>query len=602
MKSLKDDIQNSLKVLPKNPGIYKFIDAKGVIIYIGKAKNLKSRVQSYFSGKQESFKTKMLVKSISKIQTIIVQLESDALLLENNLIKTHQPKYNVLLKDDKTYPWIEVKKEPYPRIRTTRNKDDKNAMYFGPFPNVRYMNLMIKLIHDLFPIRTCSLDLSPEKIAKNKYSVCLEYHIGNCLGPCASKQEESDYDDMIQKTILLLEGKTHSLSQVLKDQMKAYAENYEFEQAEEIKKKLIGLDQYRNKSIVASQLHNLDVLCVDEIEDVFYFNYMVIKEGAIINAYNQKVSKKLNESMEDFILLNLPVIQDKFASSNRSIISNVKIQFVSKEFTFITPQKGDKKTLLELSINNVRHYFRNEKKKQVLVSEKKNNNRILETIKKDFKLSALPIHMECFDNSNLQGTNAVSACVVFKNGKPSKKDYRHFNVKTVTGPDDFETMKEVVYRRYQRILDEKKKLPDLIIIDGGKGQLHAANEALEQLGLKGKQSIVGIAKRLEELFFPGEKYPLHLDKRSESLKVIQHMRNEAHRFSIGHHRNKRSKALIKSQLENIPGIGPKTQAVLFQEFKTIESIKKATKNQLSKTIGPNKASLVLTYFAEDQSL
>ena len=596
MKSLKEDIENSLKVLPKKPGVYKFIDANDAIIYIGKAKNLKNRVQSYFSGKHEHFKTKMLVKSISKIETIVVQHEADALILENNLIKSHQPKYNVLLKDDKTYPWIEVRKEPFPRITTTRNKEHKNATYFGPFPNVRYMNVMIKLIHDLFPVRSCSLDLSPEKIAKNKYSVCLEYHIGNCLGPCASKQEERDYDDMVQKIVLLLEGKTYSLCQILKSQMKVYAENYEFEKAEEIKKTLIGLDQYRNKSIIASNLHDLDVLCVDEIEDAFYFNYMVIKEGAIVNAYNQKVSKKLNESMEDFILLNLSVLQEKFGSTNTSIITNVKIQFISKEFTFVTPQKGDKKNLLDLSENNVRHFVRNEKKKQVLASEKKNNTRILETLKKDFKLNTLPLHMECFDNSNLQGTNAVSACVVFKNGKPSKKEYRHFNVKTVIGPDDFETMKEVVYRRYKRLIDEKKKLPDLIVIDGGKGQLHAANEALDQLGLKGRQAIVGIAKRLEELFFPGDKHPLHLDKRSESLKVIQHMRNEAHRFSISHHRNKRSKVLVKSELENIPGIGPKTKALLFQKLKTIESIKKATISELSEIIGAKKATLLFHYF------
>ena len=602
MKSLREDIENSLKVLPKKPGIYKFIDANDAIIYIGKAKNLKNRVQSYFSGKYEHFKTKMLVKSISKIETIVVQHEADALILENNLIKSHQPKYNVLLKDDKTYPWIEVKKEPFPRISTTRNKRYKNATYFGPFPNVRFMNVMIKLIHDLFPVRSCSLDLSPEKIAKNKYSVCLEYHIGNCLGPCASKQEEKEYDDMVQKIILLLEGKTHSLYQILKSQMKVYAENYEFEKAEEIKKTLMGLDQYRNKSIIASDLHDLDVLCVDEIEDTFYFNYMVIKEGAIINAYNQKVSKKLSESMEDFILLNLSVLQEKFGSTNTSIVTNVKIQFISKEFTFVTPQKGDKKKLLALSENNVRHYVRNEKKKQVLISEKKNNTRILEILKKDFKLNVLPVHMECFDNSNLQGTNAVSACVVFKNGKPSKKEYRHFNIRTVSGPDDFETMKEVVYRRYKRLLDEKKKLPDLIVIDGGKGQLHAANEALKMLGLKGKQAIVGIAKRLEELFFPGDKHPLHLDKRSESLKVIQHMRNEAHRFSINHHRNKRSKAMVESELENIPGIGPKTKALLFQKLKTIESIKKATISELSEIIGAKKASLLFHYFDKNQNL
>lgn len=598
MKSLTEEITDSLKIIPNNPGVYHFIDSKGEIIYIGKAKNLKNRVHSYFSGKHDHFKTRLLVNSICKIEYLIVDNEADALLLENNLIKTHQPKYNVLLKDDKTYPWIEVKKEPFPRVRSTRKKDNKGSLYFGPFPNVRQMNLMINLIDDLFHVRTCSLDLSLNKIERKKYSVCLEYHIGNCKGPCESKQTMPEYDAMMGNIILLLEGKHKALFKLLKKQMTQFAEAYEFEKAEQLKKIMLGLNQYRTKSIIVSDLHDLDVLTIEEVDDVFYFNYMVIKEGAIMNAYNHKVNKKLNENPGDFIALNITVLKEKFNSRNKQIITNFPLDFPYRNYQFSTPQRGDKKKLLDLSLNNIKHYINNEKKKALLSQSKNHQTRILETIRKDFKLQTLPEHMECFDNSNLQGTNAVSACVVFKMGKPSKKEYRHFNVKTVSGPDDFETMKEVVYRRYKRLVSENKSLPDLIIIDGGKGQLNAANAALEELELKGKITIAGIAKRLEELFLPGEKHPLYLDKRSESLKVIQFMRNEAHRFSIAHHRNKRSKSALQSELENIKGIGPKSRELLFKEFKTIEQIKAAELSLLIKVMGPSKAKVVYNYYSK----
>jgi len=598
MNPLSDEIANSLKLLPNYPGVYQFLDVNGRIIYIGKAKNIKNRVQSYFSSKHDYYKTKILVQSIKKIEYHIVDSEEDALLLENNLIKTHQPKYNVLLKDDKTYPWIEVIKEPFPRVQTTRKKNNKDSLYFGPFPNVRNMNVMFKLIHDLFPVRTCSLDLSAQKIEQKKHSVCLEYHIGNCKGPCEALQSKSEYDEIIEKVILLLEGKTSQLIKILKAQMKDLSSKYEFEQAEEVKKIIDGLQQYRTKSIIVSEIHDLDVFSLVETGDSFYINYMIIKEGAVMNIYNQKIKKRLNESIVECALLNISLLKDKFGSVNKTIISNVEMNAKFNDYKFMIPIKGDKRKLLELSLSNINQYINNEKKKAILSNSKNHQKRILETIQKDFRLKTTPLHMECFDNSNLQGTNAVSACVVFKNGKPSKKDYRHFNVKTVSGPDDFETMREIVYRRYKRLLSESQSLPDLIIIDGGKGQLSAACQALKELDLEKKVAIVGIAKRLEEIFFPNDKHPLYLDKRSESLKVIQFMRNEAHRFSLKHHRDKRSKSALHSEFENINGIGQKTKESLFKKFKTIEAIKNARENELEEVVGASKAQIIKEYFKQ----
>ena len=598
MNSISDEIANSLKLLPDHPGVYQFLDASDRIIYIGKAKNIKNRVQSYFNSKHEYYKTKILVQSIKKIEYHIVDSEEDALLLENNLIKTYQPKYNVLLKDDKTYPWIEVIKEPFPRVQTTRKKNNKDSLYFGPFPNVRNMNVMFKLIHDLFPVRTCSLDLSAQKIEQKKHSVCLEYHIGNCKGPCEALQSKAEYDEIIEKVILLLEGKTSQLIKILKVQMKDLSSKYEFEQAEEVKKIIDGLQQYRTKSIIVSEIHDLDVFSLMETDDSFYINYMIIKEGAVMNIYNQKIKKRLNESIAECALLNISLLKDKFGSVNKTIISNIDMNAKFNDYKFMLPVKGDKRKLLELSLSNISQYINNEKKKAILLNSKNHQTRILETIQKDFRLKTTPNHMECFDNSNLQGTNAVSACVVFKKGKPSKKDYRHFNVKTVSGPDDFETMREIVYRRYKRLLSESQALPELIIIDGGKGQLSAACQALKELDLEKKVAIVGIAKRLEEIFFPNDKHPLYLDKRSESLKVIQFMRNEAHRFSIKHHRNKRSKSALHSEFENIKGIGQKTKESLFKKFKTIEAIKNARENELAEVIGASKAQIIKEYFKQ----
>ena len=598
MKSISDEIANSLKLLPGHPGVYQFLDASNRIIYIGKAKNIKNRVQSYFNSKHEYYKTKILVQSIKKIEYHIVDSEEDALLLENNLIKTHQPKYNVLLKDDKTYPWIEVIKEPFPRVQTTRKKNNKDSLYFGPFPNVRNMNVMFKLIYDLFPVRTCSLDLSAQKIEQKKHSVCLEYHIGNCKGPCEALQSKAEYDEIIEKVILLLEGKTSQLIKILKAQMKDLSSMYEFEQAEEVKKIIDGLLQYRTKSIIVSEIHDLDVFSLVETGDSFYINYMIIKEGAVMNIYSQKIKKRLNESIDECALLNISLLKDKFGSINKTIISNIDMNAKFNDYKFMLPVKGDKRKLLELSLSNISQYINNEKKKAILLNSKNHQTRILETIQKDFRLKTTPNHMECFDNSNLQGTNAVSACVVFKKGKPSKKDYRHFNVKTVSGPDDFETMREIVFRRYKRLLSENQSLPDLIIIDGGKGQLSAACQALKELNLEKKVAIVGIAKRLEEIFFPNDKHPLYLDKRSESLKVIQFMRNEAHRFSIKHHRNKRSKSALHSEFENINGIGQKTKESLFKKFKTIEAIKSARENEIAEVVGASRAQIIKEYFKQ----
>ena len=593
------DLKNSLKVLPTSPGIYKFLDKEETIIYIGKAKNLKKRVASYFSKNSNNFKTKTLVKSIQGIEHVIVDSEKDALLLENNLIKSHQPKYNVLLKDDKTYPWIVVTNEPFPRIFSTRKKVRDGSSYYGPYTSVRHMNVLLTLISEIYPIRGCKLDLSRAKILEGKYSVCLDFHIGKCEGACEQKQSEKDYQSIISEAQLLLSGKTKSLLDLLKKRMASLAENYEFEEAEKIKKNIESIKKYKAKSIIVSNLKNLDVFTILKKEKAFYINFMVINEGAVIYAYSNKIKNLLDKTSEEICAVQIDLLKEKFNSSNRIVLVNEMIDFEHPRYSFEYPKRGEKKQLIDLSLKNVQAYILNQRKKEILHTENSNETRILETIQKDFKLTALPIHMECFDNSNFQGSFPVSACVVFRNGRPSKKDYRHFNVKTVDGPDDFATMKEVVFRRYKRLLNEKKSLPNLVIVDGGKGQLSAAVSALDELNLRGKIPIVGIAKRLEEIFFPGDRYPIYLDKRSESLKVIQFMRNESHRFGIEHHRNKRSKAAIHSEIEDIEGVGPKTIQELFQNFKTLEQIKKAETSELEKLVDKHKTSLIRKYFQKN---
>ena len=592
-------LKNSLKVLPSSPGIYKFLDKEGIIIYIGKAKNLKKRVSSYFSKNSNNFKTRTLVKGIQGIEHVVVNSEKDALLLENNLIKSHQPKYNVLLKDDKTYPWIVVTNEPFPRIFSTRKKIKDGSTYYGPYTSVRHMNILLNLISEIYPIRGCKLDLSESKIKEKKYSICLDFHIGKCKGPCEQKQSEEAYQAIITEAKLLLSGKTKSLLDLLKKRMASLAENYEFEEAEKIKKNIESIKKYKAKSIIVSNLKNLDVFTILKKEKAFYINFMVINEGAVIYAYSNKIKNLLDKTSEEICAVQIDLLKEKFNSSNRIVLVNEMIDFEHPRYSFEYPKRGEKKQLIDLSLKNVQAYILNQRKKEILHTENSNEKRILETIQKDFKLTALPIHMECFDNSNFQGSFPVSACVVFRNGRPSKKDYRHFNVKTVDGPDDFATMKEVVFRRYKRLLNEKKSLPNLVIVDGGKGQLSAAVSALDELNLRGKIPIVGIAKRLEEIFFPGDRYPIYLDKRSESLKVIQFMRNESHRFGIEHHRNKRSKAAIHSEIEDIEGVGPKTIQELFQNFKTLEQIKKAEKSELEKLLGKHKTSLIRKYFQKN---
>lgn len=597
MSEVNDSIKLKLQTLPDKPGVYQYFDAQGKIIYVGKAKSLKKRVSSYFVKQHDNGKTTLLVRQIRDIHYIVVDTELDALLLENNLIKKYQPKYNIQLKDDKTYPWICVKKEPFPRVFSTRQFIRDGSTYYGPYANVKVMQTLLSLIRELYKLRNCSYDLSQEKIKAKKFKVCLEYHLGNCLGPCAGHQSVQDYDEQIRQIELLLKGNISSVIRFVKERMTEYASNHEYESAHEMKEKLQLLENYQAKStIVSPSIHQVDVITLVDDNDSAFFNYLSVHNGSIIHAYTAEVKKKLNESNEDILSYVLPEMRERYESSSREVLLEQPVSFKLDGVQFSVPQRGDKKQLIDLSIRNAKFYKLEKSKQDRIKDPEKHTNRILEQLKKDFRLKDLPVHMECFDNSNFQGTNAVSACVVFKNAKPSKKDYRHFNVKTVEGPDDFATMEEAVFRRYRRMLDEGQSLPQLIVIDGGKGQLGAALNALEKLEIKGQVAIVGIAKRLEEIFFPGDSLPIYLDKRSESLKVIQFMRNEAHRFGITHHRNKRSKGSLKSELDEIPGIGPKNLQKLMLHFKTINGIKSASLSELESLLGTSKGTIVHTYF------
>ncbi len=593
MSSQREEIALKIKVLPEKPGVYQYFDEKGIILYVGKAKNLKKRVTSYFNKTQENYKTILLVKRIADIQYMVVDSELDALLLENNLIKKYQPRFNIQLKDDKTYPWICVKKEPFPRILSTRNIVRDGSLYFGPYPNTKVMVTLLSLIKELYPLRNCNLDLSDTKIKANKYKVCLEYHIGNCLGPCAGLQKKVNYDENITQIIDLVKGNISTVIRFLKQKMTTYAQKHEFESANEVKIKLQQLETYKAKStIVSPSLHKIDVCTLIEDNTSAFINFLIVNNGAIIHAYTTEIKKKLNESREDILSYVIPELRSRFHSLSKELLTDCAIPWKMNDFIINIPQKGEKKQLVDLSIRNCKFYKLEKEKKEKLKSPEKHTHRILEGLKKDLKLNALPEHIECFDNSNFQGNNAVSACVVFKNAKPSKKEYRHFNVKTVIGPDDFATMEEVVLRRYQRLLNEAKPLPQLIVIDGGKGQLSAAMKALDTLKLSGRIAIIGLAKRLEEIFYPGDSLPIYLNKRSESLKVLQHIRNEAHRFGITHHRNRRSKNAISSEILEINGIGPKTQALLIKKFKSISGIRQATIEDVASIIGSAKAHLV----------
>ena len=597
MAARKESVQLKLKVLPNKPGVYQYFDKNGTIIYVGKAKNLKKRVSSYFNKNQDSAKTRVLVRQIEDIKYIVVDTELDALLLENNLIKKYQPKYNIQLKDDKTYPWICIKKEPFPRVFTTRRLIKDGSKYFGPYPSVKVVNTLISLIQELYPLRTCNLDLSQKKIEEGKHKVCLEYHIGNCKGPCVGEEPAERYDQYIKDIEHIVKGNLGAVIKSLKKLMQEYAANLQFEDAQQIKAKIEIIEQYKAKSTVVSpNIHQVDVITMEQDQKTAYVNYLVINNGAIIHGITVEVNKKLDESESEIIGYVLPELRDRFKSLSKEVLvaNDVDIEF--EGVSFFTPQRGDKKALIDLSQRNAKFFRLDKMKQEKIQNPERHTDRILEQIRVDFRLEDKPVHIECFDNSNFQGTNAVSACVVFKNGKPSKKDYRNFNIKTVEGPDDFASMEEAVFRRYRRLLDEEQSLPQLIVIDGGKGQLSSALTALERLDLRGKIAIVGIAKKLEEIFFPGDSLPIYIDKRSESLRVIQHMRNEAHRFGITHHRNKRSKNALVSELTQIKGIGERTYEDLIKHFKSVKGVREADQASLESVVGKAKAKIIREYF------
>ena len=599
MSERLEQLKDKIKTLPEKPGIYQYFDAKGTIIYVGKAKNLKKRVSSYFTKKHDTAKTRILVRNIVDIHYIIVDTETDALLLENSLIKKYRPRYNIQLKDDKTYPWICIKKEPFPRVFSTRRVIKDGSKYFGPYPSVKIINTLLELINDLFPLRTCSYDLQQEKINAGKFKECLEYHLGNCKAPCIGKESAGTYQEYISQIEHIVKGNIGSVIKVLKERMQDAASSYAFEDAAMYKNKISLLEKYKAKSTVVSPtIHEVDVMTLVRDEKRAFVNYLVINNGAIIHGHTVEVKTKLDESDAEIMAFVLLEMRERFQTNAKEVLveEDMAEQLEIEGIDFFTPQRGDKKHLLDLSKRNAKFYRLEKLKQEKLKNPEVYTERILKRIQTDFRLTELPVHMECFDNSNFQGTNAVSACVVFKNGRPSKKDYRHYNIKTVEGPDDFASMTEALYRRYKRLLEEHQPLPQLVIVDGGKGQLSAGLEALERLNLRGKLPIVGIAKRLEEIFFPGDSLPLYIDKKSESLKVIQYMRNEAHRFGIEHHRNKRSKAALVSELSQIKGIGPKTEQQLMHHFKSMSGIKSATKTELEAVIGSAKAQLLLNYF------
>ena len=587
-------ISEILKNIPDKAGVYQYYDKNQDLLYVGKAKNLKKRVSSYFTKTQEHGKTKVLVGKIQDIKYVVVATEMDALLLENNLIKKHQPKYNVMLKDGKTYPWICIKNELFPRIFQTRTVIKDGSEYFGPYASVRLVQTILEFFHQLYPLRNCNLNLSEQNIKNEKFKVCLEYHLKNCLGPCIGEQKNKDYLLGIYHIRQIITGDVRSVIEHLKDSMKKFSANLEFEKAQSIKEKITLLDNYQSKStIVNPKINDVDVFTIISDEDTAFVNFLKIKSGAIIQAHTLELSKKLNETEEELLQLAIIELRQRFNSTSKDIYCSHSLENVWKDLSITIPKIGDKKKLIDLSLRNAKYMLLDKQKQQINNIDRQDNKRVLEQLQKDLRLKDRPRHIECFDNSNLQGTSAVAACIVFKNGKPSKKDYRHFNIKTVVGPDDFASMEEVIFRRYKRLLEEEEDLPELIVIDGGKGQLSAAVKSLEKLKLRGKIAIIGIAKRLEEIYFPGDSLPLYLDKRSESLKLIQQLRDEAHRFGITHHRNKRSKISLENSLDKIEGIGPKTVELLITHFGSVKKVMEAKKVELIQLIGKAKAEKVL---------
>ncbi|HEY4539269.1 MAG TPA: excinuclease ABC subunit UvrC [Faecalibacter sp.] len=599
---MNENVKLKLASLPETPGVYQYYNKNGDLLYVGKAKNLKRRVNSYFNKTHDSKRLRVLVSNIDNIETINVNSEYDALLLENNLIKEHQPRYNILLKDDKTYPWICIKNERFPRLFSTRNVIKDGSEYYGPYSSVKTMKILLGLIKELYQIRTCSYDLSEKNIENDKYKVCLEYHIGNCQGPCEGFQSEEDYNAQINGIRSIIKGEFSEAKNYLNDKMLHYASQLEFEKAQMIKDKLDTLHKYQARTtIVSPTITNVDVFSITSDAEYAYINFMKIHHGAIVQSHTEEWKKKLEESDEDLLQRAIVDFSERFNLNSKEIYVPFEISLEIPNRKITVPKIGDKKHIIDLSIKNTKIYRLEQLKQTKIVDPDRHTNRIMNQMKNDLRLPVEPRHIEGFDNSNIQGTNPVSACVVFKDGKPSKKDYRIFNVQTVEGPNDFATMEEVIYRRYSRVLAEGEPLPQLILIDGGKGQLSSALKSIDRLGLRGKISIIGIAKRLEEIYYPDDPYPLYLDKTSETLKVLQHVRDESHRFGITRHRNRRSKNAFKSELDDIPGIGPQTIKELLTIFKSVQKIKSASLEELTDVVGKSRAEKIKVYFSNENN-
>ncbi|MCH5228094.1 MAG: excinuclease ABC subunit C [Muribaculaceae bacterium] len=593
---LKEKIRN----LPESPGVYIYLDKRGNVIYVGKAKRLKRRVSSYFNRRHDSVRTNLLVRNIVDMRFIVVPTEEDALHLENAMIKTYKPHYNVLLKDDKSYPWIVVTKELYPRVFMTREKG-LDAKYYGPYSSVQNARMMLQLIRDVFPLRSCIHNLEEKKIAKGKYRLCLDYHIKKCEGPCRGFVNPEEYGKNINKIRQILNGETVLLENHLKQEMMRLAEEWKFEEAQEIKEKYENVKKYNSKTVIAPAEEDADMFAYEENGDSAFVNFMHLHHGAVVQSLNMEFRRKLAETKEEILSMAIAEIGRRFERKFTEIIVPFEPDVEFEDIKFIVPKRGDKKKILDVGMKNVSQYMAEKEKMAEQLDPERGVERLMEQMKSDFRLEVQPRHIECFDNSNIQGTNPVASCVVFKNGKPSKKDYRHFIIKTVEGPDDFASMKEVLHRRYSRMIAEGEDLPQLVVVDGGKGQLSAAVEAFDEMGIRGKVALVGIAKRLEEIYYPGDQYPLYIDKKSRSLQVVQALRDEAHRFGITHHRLRRSKGQIKSELDNIKGVGEATSKALMQKFKSVKKIKEASLEDLEEVVGKSKARLIHDYFNREKT-
>ncbi|MBK9512710.1 MAG: excinuclease ABC subunit C [Flavobacteriales bacterium] len=595
------DVREKVRLLPHSPGVYQFFDADGTILYVGKAKDLRHRVGSYFAKEHHDGKTRLLVRKIVDLRVIHVPTEFEALLLENSLIKEHQPRYNILLRDDKSFPFIRIRNERFPRVEGMRNPEEDGSDYFGPYASVRTMKTVLGLVHKLYKLRTCNYDLSPRNIEQKKFKRCLEFHIGNCKGPCEGLQDEAEYTTNMVQVREIVKGRVTGLLKVMRPLMFEHAEKLEFEAAEEYRQKIERLESYRAKSIVVNpDIGDVDIYGLVSDPTSTYVNYMRVIDGAVVHGITIELKRRLEESDVEMLQLAIAELRTRYHSLAPEAIVPFDPEIEVPGLSFTVPQRGDKLKLLELCERNVRYFMLDKQKQEKLTDPEGATTRTLEQLKQDLRLTELPRHIECFDNSNTQGTDPVSACVVFKDAKPSKKDYRHFNIRTVEGPDDFASMTEAVERRYSRLVTEGEPLPQLIVIDGGKGQLSAALEALDRLGLRGTIAIIGIAKKLEEIYFPGDPFPLHIDKRSSSLRVIQHMRNEAHRFGITHHRGRRSKRIVRTGLEEIPGIGPGTAQKLLKRFGSIKGIREAMPEDVVAEVGAKKAEVVLRGLASAQ--